>query len=276
LVSANAHLGTIEISNNELVYVPLESFSGTDTVLYAVSDGNGGSDSASAILNVNINNAPQAQDDTAQTDNQTTIIIDVLSNDSDADGDPLTLIFADVDSGEVKIIGNQLSYTPQTGFTGNATISYRINDDRGSTGEAKVIVNVMAILNQAPVAQSDMASTNDQTSITFDVLANDSDPDGDALTLVSATSTIGNVIINNNKIVYTPTSGFVGTAIVTYTVSDGLAEVSTTLTVSVSKQINAKGGSFSALLILLLLITLIYRLNNGLGNINCKSNREIN
>jgi hypothetical protein len=200
----------------------------------------------------------------------------VLSNDSDADGDPLKLIFADVDSGEVNITGNQLSYTPQTGFTGNATISYRINDDRGSVGEAKVIVNVMAILNQAPVAQSDMASTNDQTSITFDVLANDSDPDGDALTLVSATSTIGNVTINNNKIVYTPTSEFVGTAIVTYTVSDGLAEVSAILTISISKQVNSKGGSFSALLILLLLITLIYRLNNGLGNINCKSNREIN
>jgi hypothetical protein len=85
--------------------------------------------------------------------------------------------------------------------TANATISYEVNDDRGAIGKAMVIVNLMVILNQAPVAQNDIASKNDQTSITFNVLANDPNPDDDELILVSATSTNGNVI-TNSKVVY--------------------------------------------------------------------------
>ncbi|GEM_PF-4441578 len=85
--------------------------------------------------------------------------------------------------------------------TASATISYGVNDDRGAIGKAMVIVKLMVILNQATVAQNDTASKHDQTSITFNVLANDPNPDDDELILVSATSTNGNVI-TNSKVVY--------------------------------------------------------------------------
>ena len=276
LVSANAYLGSVEITNNQLFYVQPESFSGTDTLVYAISDGNGGSAFAVATLNVDVNNAPRAQDDTVQTDNQTAISIDVLANDTDADGDTLTLVYAAADIGNVEVVDDKLYYIPSQNFTGIATISYGIEDSIGAVSSAFVTVTVTARGNQAPIAQNDIANTSGEASITFDVLANDSDADGDALTLVSVVTTTGNASIQNNKIVYVPPSGFTGTVTVTYIVTDGLLETSATLTINISKKVSASGGSFSLLLTLLLLMTLYYRLYGSAAsthgrNVSCKS-----
>lgn len=260
LLSANAYVGTIEIVNNELVYVKPDAFSGVDTVLYAISDGRGGSAFAIATLSVDVNNAPQAQNDTAQTDNLTALSINVLANDTDADGDALTLVSATADAGQVDIVGNAITFTPKVGFTGSATISYRIEDARKSISDAIVTVSVTEKVNQAPVVQSDRAETTIGKPITIDVIGNDTDIDGDALTVVSVTATQGEATIQSNKVRYVPPAGFVGSVIVTYVVSDGINETEGRLTISVYKLFKSEGGSFSALFILLLLIVLACRL----------------
>ncbi|WP_419226889.1 Ig-like domain-containing protein [Alteromonas sp. OM2203] len=260
LLSANAFLGAIEIVSNELVYVKPDAFSGVDTVLYAISDGKGGSAFATATLNVDVNNAPQAQDDTAQTNNRTAVNIDVLANDTDADGDALSLVSVAVDAGQVAIIDNTISYTPNVGFVGSATISYRIKDTKEAIGEANVIVSVSERLNQAPIAQSDSAETTIGTPIIVDVIANDTDIDGDVLTVVSVSATQGEATIENNKVQFTPPNEFVGSVLVTYSVSDGTNEAEGRLFIRVIKPFKSEGGAFSVLLTLLLVLVLVCRL----------------
>ncbi|TAP30835.1 tandem-95 repeat protein, partial [Alteromonas sp. KUL42] len=268
IISADAYLGQAEISNSELLYTPPADFVGTDTLVYAISDGNGGTASATAQLTVNVNSVPQAEDDTAQTDNQTAVVIDVLANDSDADGDALTIISADVDSGSVSISDNKLTFTPELGFTGIATINYQVEDDKGARASASVAVTVTSRLNQAPNAQDDTATTNNESSITVNVLANDSDPDGDELTLVSVEASVGSASIENNQVVYVPQNNFVGSAVVTYVVTDGEFEASAALTINVTSnattpQPKKSGGSFPILLMLLLVLILAYRLGEN-------------
>jgi hypothetical protein len=82
---------------------------------------------------------------------------------------------------------------------------------------------VTAQPNQPPVAVNDAAATPSGQPVTIDVLANDSDPDGDPLTIISTTQPVngGSVQISGNSIIYTPARGFTGTDGFTYTISDG-------------------------------------------------------
>ena len=125
--------------------------------------------------------------DTATTDEDTPVTIDVLANDSDPDSDPLTIIAASVPAaqGDVDVVGNQLVFTPAENFTGTATISYTVSDGNGLTDTATVAVEVGGV-NDAPDAVNDTAETAFETPVTIDVLANDSDPENDPLTVTLA------------------------------------------------------------------------------------------
>jgi len=102
--------------------------------------------------------------------------------------------------------------------------------------------------NQAPIANNDSATTTDIQPVTINVLANDSDPDNDLLTIDNFTNpTIGNLVRNNdNTFTYTPQIGFSGTDSFTYTISDGdlTATATVNLTVTLgSNQINGTSGN---------------------------------
>jgi hypothetical protein len=174
-----------------------------------------------AVL-ISTNHFPVAEAETTSTAQNTPITIDVLLNDSDEDNDVLTINSASVDFGVVDIAINiqQLIYTPPINFIGVATINYGVSDGRGGTSYANVSVEV--IENQAPVAQNDSASTDDRTAIIIAPLANDSDSNGDTLTLNSADAEQGSIMINtDNTLTYTPQAGFDGNDIITYTIDDG-------------------------------------------------------
>ncbi|HAT87847.1 MAG TPA: hypothetical protein DCS30_19080, partial [Rhizobiales bacterium] len=108
----------------------------------------------------------------------------------------------------------------------------------------RLIPDAEANANKAPVAQDDSGSTKMDDALTLDVLANDSDPDGDILSIASVTNPAnGSVRIDNNgtandtsddKIVYTPNSGFVGEDSFTYVLSDGKKTTTATVTVTVT------------------------------------------
>jgi hypothetical protein len=89
------------------------------------------------------NRAPDAVDDTASTAVNKSVTINVLANDTDPDGDPLTLTaVTKPPKGTATISGGRVTYIPNRGFRGIDTFSYTISDGRGGTDTATVTVNV--------------------------------------------------------------------------------------------------------------------------------------
>ncbi|WP_425654317.1 tandem-95 repeat protein [Vibrio campbellii] len=228
--------GTVEIEDGKLIFTPAEDFNGDADITYVVSDGEL-EDEASVTVTVNpLNDAPVANDDNVVTDEDTPVTIDVLPNDTDVDGDTLSIVNASVpaDQGTVEIVDGKLVFTPADDFNGEATISYTVSDGE-LEDEAQVSVTVNPI-NDAPVANDDRAATDEDTPVTIDVLPNDTDVDGDTLTIVNASVPVdqGTVEIVDGKLVFTPAENFNGEATISYTVSDGELEDSAEVSVTVN------------------------------------------
>ncbi|EKG2655718.1 tandem-95 repeat protein [Vibrio parahaemolyticus] len=193
--------------------------------------------SGSANLDIlPINDAPNAENDVITTEEDTAVTIDVLVNDSDVEGDVLSIQSASVPSeqGSVDIVDGKLVFTPAENFNGEATITYIVTDG-DLTDEAKVTVTVTPV-NDSPVAVDDTVSTQEDTVVTIDVLPNDSDVDGDKLSIQSASvpKAQGKVEIVEGKLVFTPAENFNGDAEITYTVTDGQLTDEAKVTVTVN------------------------------------------
>ncbi|AYO15175.1 tandem-95 repeat protein [Vibrio owensii] len=180
--------------------------------------------------------APVAEDDNIQTDEDVSITIDVLVNDDDEDSDSLTIDSATVpeEQGTVAIVDGELVFTPAEDFNGEATITYVVTDGE-LTDEATVSVTVNPV-NDAPIANNDSTTTDEDTPVTIDVLPNDTDVDGDTLTIVNASvpAEQGTVEIVDGKLVFTPAENFNGDATISYTVSDGALEDEAEVSVTVN------------------------------------------
>ncbi|EGQ7836376.1 tandem-95 repeat protein [Vibrio parahaemolyticus] len=193
--------------------------------------------SGSANLDIlPINDAPNAENDVITTGEDTAVTIDVLVNDSDVEGDVLSIQSASVPSeqGSVDIVDGKLVFTPAENFNGEATITYIVTDG-DLTDEANVTVTVTPV-NDSPVAVDDTVSTQEDTAVTIDVLPNDSDVDGDKLSIESASvpKEQGTVEVVNGKLVFTPAENFNGDAEITYTVTDGELTDEAKVTVTVN------------------------------------------
>ncbi|WP_172963223.1 Ig-like domain-containing protein, partial [Vibrio harveyi] len=231
-----AEQGTVEIIDGKLIFTPAEDFNGEATVTYVVTDG-ALTDEATVTVTVNpINDAPVAVNDTVTTDEDTAVTIDVLGNDSDPENDQLTITNASVpaEQGTVAIVDGKLVFTPAENFNGDATISYTISDGQ-LTDDATVAVTVNPV-NDAPVAVNDTVSTDEDTAVTIDVLANDSDPENDTLTITAASvpAEQGTVTIVDGKLEFTPAENFNGDATISYTISDGQLTEDATVAVTVN------------------------------------------
>ncbi|PYG31585.1 Ig-like domain-containing protein [Pelagimonas varians] len=190
------------------------------------------------------NGDPIAVDDSETTALDTAVIIDVLGNDSDPDGDPLSIAaYTAPINGNVTDNGDgTMTYTPAPGFSGTDSFSYVIEDGNGGSDTGAVTVEVEVdpappVENQDPIAVDDAATTAVGTPVVIDNPAsNDSDPDGDTLTVDSlGTPGNGSVIQNDDgTVTYTPDDGFSGVDTFDYEVSDGLGGTDTgTVTVEV-------------------------------------------
>jgi len=220
---------------------------------------------------VAVNQSPIASDDSITTAFETVVDINVLSNDTDADGtiDATTVtIVANVTNGTTNINATTgaVTYTPNAGFSGTDSFTYTVNDNQSSTSNvATVSISIEAApVNQAPVANDDNATTNFNTAVVISILGNDTDSDG---TLNAATVAIGTAPQNgatsvaaNGQITYTPTTGFSGADSFTYTVmdDDGASSNEATVTVTVNAAppppapTSSGGGSLGFILLLML------------------------
>lgn len=217
--------GSVQNVGNGVVYTPRRDFAGSESFTYTISDGNGGS--ATATVNITVADAPPiAVDDTATTARNTPVEINVLANDSDPDGPTPNLVEVSTPAnGRAEIIGNRVRYTPNSNFAGIERFTYTIRDSAGNTARANVTVTVA---NAAPIAVDDTERTLGTAPVTINVLANDRDPEGDSLTVVSvSTPANGRAFIDGNRVVYTANAGFAGVDTFTYVVRDAFGATAT-------------------------------------------------
>jgi hypothetical protein len=250
VTKATALNGAVVIkADGTLDYTPTQNFNGNDTITYIVSDPAGLTSTAQIIIAVSaVNDAPVAVADVASTSEDTLVNIDVLGNDTDLDGDVLTVTTATTQNGTVTVnVDKTLNYTPNTNFAGADTITYTIADAAGLTSTADVTVTVSAV-NDAPVAVADTATTLEDTPlVNIDVLGNDSDVDGDALTVITATAQNGSVTINGDKTFnYTPNTNFAGADTITYTIADAAGLTSTAVVTVTVLAVNKVNGTEAA------------------------------
>ncbi len=222
--------GTVNISGDQVTYTPAVGFVGTDTFIYTVDDGFGGQQSANVTVNVAPENLPPvAVNDSASANAGVGVSINVLANDSDPEGDALSVVsVGQPGNGSALISGGVVIYTADAGFSGTDTFSYTIEDTAGNQASAQVTVTVTA--GSPPVAVDDVFMIDMNMLGVFDVLANDSDPDGDPITLDSIVSPPSNGTISINAdgtVSYGPEFQFFGSDEFVYSISDSFGNTAT-------------------------------------------------
>lgn len=225
-----ANGGTVTMgANGKFTYQGAANFHGTETFSYVVNDNNGGSSTASVTLHIaNVNDDPVAVDDAFSGNEDEVISGSLLSNDTDVDGDTLTTMAQTIvtaNGGTVTINADgTFSYIGAANFHGTDGFNYKAYDGNGGHSMAAVTIAVAAV-NDAPVAQDDHFTGLRNHDILGNVLAGDTDIDGDVLSVEGgtfATANGGTVILNTDgSFAYTPVSGFYGTDSFDYTALDG-------------------------------------------------------
>ena len=192
---------------------------------------------ASAPDTVQVNardNVPTVLDDTANVAEDSSVSIDVLANDSDPLGGTLTAaIAASPLHGTAQVQGTAIVYAPAPNYFGPDVFTYRASNAEATSTAATVTVTVTPV-NDPPVAVDDTATTDQDVAVVVSVLGNDTDVDGDTLTVAATTQPAnGSVTTNGTTVTYTPNAGFAGNDSFGYTVSDGALSDSASVAVTV-------------------------------------------
>ncbi len=222
-VTQPAH-GVVINHGSDVTYTPNPDYHGPDSFAYTISDGSGTDVGFVEITVRSVNDVPVAVDDTATTTQDTPVTVNVLANDSDVDGEPLTIASLVQPANGVAAVNPDwtITYTPTTGFVGTDELLYTVSDGNGGTAMARLTITVVAV-NTPPLAVDDLVVVDEtDTPVTILVLANDADVDGDPLVVYDVgVAGNGTATHNGSHVTYTPFSGWAGTDVFTYTVSDG-------------------------------------------------------
>ena len=225
--------GTAAINGDgNIEFISDVEFSGIASFDYTVSDGFE-SDTASIEIEVKpINDAPTVINDIIDTaiDEDTSVIIlatELLSNDSDVDGDNLTIVGVDNPTSGNAIINDSgnIEFIPDANFNGKASFDYIVTDGT-DTATASVEVTVNPI-NDVLIANDDTFTTDEDTSITIkasELFANDVNDDFEkSLSIFEVTNPVNGTVVlsSNGNVQFTPDTNFNGIANFDYTVTDG-------------------------------------------------------
>ncbi|MBN2473527.1 MAG: tandem-95 repeat protein [Pirellulales bacterium] len=245
-------------TDGSFLYVPDDDFFGTDAFTYVASDGTEDSDPATVTITVDAaNDLPVTAPDTYDVNEDTTLVVDavegLLANDSDVEGDSLSVVVVDQPANGTLThnLDGSFTYVPRANFFGTDTFTYRASDGVGFSPTTTVTVEV-ASQPDPPAAEDDGFEVQQDSDLaTLDVLENDdTEPDGQQtlrIIAVSAGSQNGTIQIAEDEasVEYTPAAGFFGTETFTYTVedSDGLADQAT-VTVTVTEHVPANSSIY--------------------------------
>lgn len=215
----------VKTDKGTLLYTPKQDANGTESFSYIVTDGKGGMSFASVSVEITpLNDPPSAGLDRVITDEDIAVEIHVLDNDTDPDGDTLSVTeFTQPAHGSVlSAPGSALLYTPNTNYSGPDAFTYMVADPYGATNEGTVNLLVEPV-NDPPVAkeQSFTLNRNSSQDITFDA----ADPDDTEFTFTVVDTPLHGTLWNYPKVAtYYPTNGFVGDDSFTYRANDGKAD----------------------------------------------------
>ncbi|WP_299443583.1 Ig-like domain-containing protein [uncultured Phycicoccus sp.] len=222
--------GTVTQRAGDFLYTPDLDYNGPETLSYTVSDGHGGTSSATVSVTVSpVNDAPVAHPDTASMaeDSGTITLANLLTNDTDVENDSLqvTAVTGAAHGTIAQPTSGVFTYRPQPDFTGVETLSYTVSDLHGGTDSSTVRITVTPV-NDPPVANDDaVTAPEDSVDVPLPLVANDTDIDGDALTATSVSAPAhGAVRQVAGAWTYTPDPDWNGVETLSYTMSDGNGE----------------------------------------------------
>lgn len=238
-----AHGKVVILADGTFTYTPNNNYSGNDSFVYQVCDN--ANNCCTGTVNVTVvavQHAPVATADFFSVNEDTPSVnqYNVLTNDTDADGQSLTAIPGKpAQHGTVVLNPNgTFTYTPNPNFNGTDTFTYYANDGIENSGETLVTITVVPV-NDAPVAGNDAITTNEDVPIDIPVLANDTDIE-DALVVsmivIVTPPAHGTLNINpgTGKVTYTPNPDYFGNDSFEYKVKDSGGALSNTATVSIT------------------------------------------
>jgi cellulose biosynthesis protein BcsQ len=228
--------GTLSGVEPNLVYTPSPNFNGPDGFTFKANDGTADSLPASiSIMVTPVDDPPTANGDNVTVKEDTARSIMLTGNDPD--GDPLTFSIVRAPThGKLSGTAPNLTYTPDPNFSWLDSFTFRVSDGKTESVPATILISVTPV-NDAPVAKDDKATTEEDTPVTIDVLANDIELDNELLTISGVTEGAGgSVKINpDGTLTYTPHPNFYGADTFSYTVQDREGLTSTAkVTVAVS------------------------------------------
>jgi DNA/RNA endonuclease G (NUC1) len=226
--------GVLTGTGLNLTYTPAAEYHGPDSFTFRVHDGSHNSNTSTVSITVTeVNDPPTANNDSVNTDEDTPLNIsaaDLASNDSTGPADEslqvltVTTVNASVNThGSVTLDNGIVTYTPAANYHGPASFTYQVCDSASDSQCAGATVNVTVnSVNDNPVGVDDSVATDEDNSVSVDVVANDTDVDGDNRSLQSVGSAgHGSVAIVGGQAQYSPAANFNGSDSFTYVVSDG-------------------------------------------------------
>ena len=201
---------------NVVLYTPALNYNGPDNFTFEANDGSGGIDVARVTITVTaVNDAPVASNQSVSTAEETAVDITLVA--TDVDSVQLTYsIVAGPTNGTAILVDNEVTYTPAPNYFGSDSFTFIANDTMVDSNVATVTISVTPV-KDSPLAVDDAYETAHDKTLTINaamgVLANDTDPDGDAKTATLVTNVLHGTLslYSDGSFTYTPAPGFVGT-----------------------------------------------------------------
>lgn len=229
--------GSAIIENGKVKYAPISNYNGNDSFTYTISDGNGGSDTATVNVTVNpTNDNPIANDDNLTTDEDTILNGNLSTNDTPSpDGGNVWAKNSDPLHGSLSVASDgTFIYAPTKNYNGNDSFEYKITDADGSIDTATVHITVNPI-NDVPTATEQNVTTAEDNNKSITLTG--SDIDGDSLNYTVTEQPSHGMLISENgaNFIYIPNANYNGNDSFKFKVNDGTTdskEATVTITIT--------------------------------------------
>ena len=229
-VVGDKNITTTLAADGTITINPAPYYFGDAYFTYSITDGHGGSAAAQGLVTFTpVNNAPDLKNDNLTTDEDNYLYVpvaDILANDVDHDGDPMTVtrVFSGVGGSAEVFVNGTILFKPDPNFNGAANFQYEVTDGQGGFSTATVNVQVNPV-NDNPSAGGDSFSGMQDQPLSISIaqlLANDGDIDSPTVSLSSVSAPKnGTVAIVGDKVIFTPNANYYGLAYFSYVITDG-------------------------------------------------------